>query len=258
MSGGRDQRPDQGRVFDELVDFFDAMARSRWYGPLLQDFAVWAAGDLPPGGRVLDVGCGPGHLLLALAPRFDEAVGLDISPGMLDRAAANARAAGLERIRWVQGDAARLPFADGTFDLAVSSLVLFLLDDPAAAAAELARVTAPGGRAAVLVPSNLCSPDSAGGLARRRGFQGFDAESLVQWSRVAARRRRDDPESLAQLLESAGLEAVDIWPRLEGLALLARGRRPGGGTGGKSGGGPAGEPGVGPGVGPGGGETGGR
>lgn len=221
-----------GELFDEMVDFFDAMARSRWYGPVLRQFAAWAAGDLPGGGRVLDVGCGPGRLLLDLAPRFDEAVGLDLSAGMLARAARHAEEAGMGHIRWVQGSATALPFDDGSFDLVVSSLVVFLLEDAAAAVSELARVTAPGGRVALLAPSVDCNPESAAALAARRGFQGFDAESLGRWGRVAARNRRDDPETLAGLLQEAGLAAVDIWPRLDGLALLARARRPEGSDGG--------------------------
>ncbi|HEX6989235.1 MAG TPA: class I SAM-dependent methyltransferase [Bacillota bacterium] len=220
-----------GELFDGMVDFFDAMARSRWYGPLLADFATWAAGDLPGGGRVLDVGCGPGRLLLHLAPRFDEAAGVDLSAGMLARAAEHARAAGRDQIRFVQGDARALPFDDGSFDLVVSSLVVFLLEDPAAAVAELARVTVPGGRVALLGPSDRCTPDIAAGYATRRGLEGFDAESLAQWGRVAARNRRDDPDSLAALLAGSGLCMVDVWPRLGGLALLARARRPGGGDG---------------------------
>ena len=213
--------------FDELVDFFDAMAATRWYGPALLDFAVWAAGDHRGGRRALDVGCGPGRLLLHLAPRFHELVGLDLSAAMLERARAHARAAGQDHVRLVQGDAHRLPFADASFDLVTSALVVFLLDEPAAAVAEMARVTVPGGRVAVLVPSQLCSEETAAAYARRHGLKGFDAESVVRWGKVASRHHRYDAEGLAALLAGAGLTSCDVWYRLDGLALLARARRPG-------------------------------
>ena len=54
-------------------------------------------------GRLLDVGCGPGTLALELSPLFDEIVGLDPEPGMLDEARRAAAARGLDEARWVKG-----------------------------------------------------------------------------------------------------------------------------------------------------------
>ncbi len=73
------------------------------------------------GGRLLDVGCGPGVLTLELAPAFDESVGIDPDPGMLDEGRRRAEEAGLDGLRWVEGTAERL----GQLDLAPCRLVTF-------------------------------------------------------------------------------------------------------------------------------------
>ncbi len=67
---------------------------------------------LDGGGRLLDVGCGPGALTLELAPEFDEAVGLDPDPGMLGEGRRRAQAAGLADVRWVRGVAEDLTRLD--------------------------------------------------------------------------------------------------------------------------------------------------
>jgi ubiquinone/menaquinone biosynthesis C-methylase UbiE len=95
-------------------------------------------------GTALDVGTGPGILVAELARRTGLAVtGVDTSTDMVKRAAHNVRHHPRASVQ--VGDAANLPFADDSFDLVVSSLSLHHWDDPAAAAAELARVLRPGG-----------------------------------------------------------------------------------------------------------------
>lgn len=69
-------------------------------------------------GRLLDVGCGPGILTIELAGCFDEAIGLDPDPDMLDQAAGCAAEAGVENVRWVRSLAKDIPQLDlGTFRL---------------------------------------------------------------------------------------------------------------------------------------------
>ncbi|MBX3159980.1 MAG: class I SAM-dependent methyltransferase [Deltaproteobacteria bacterium] len=86
--------------------------------------------------RILDLGCGDGHLGTLLAR--DGVIGVDVSRGE----ATLARARG---VRVVQARASELPFAAGAFDAAVSHLAFLLFDDVEAVVAELARVLVPGG-----------------------------------------------------------------------------------------------------------------
>jgi demethylmenaquinone methyltransferase/2-methoxy-6-polyprenyl-1,4-benzoquinol methylase len=101
------------------------------------------------GQRLLDVATGTGMVAFALARRAQcEVVGIDQSEQMLD--AARERLAREEalagRVRFLTGEAERLPFADAEFDGLSFTYLLRYVDDPAATMRELARVVAPGGR----------------------------------------------------------------------------------------------------------------
>ena len=106
--------------------------------------------DLRHGQSVLDVGCGTGVMLPALAEAVGTAgsvIGLDHAAAFLARAHQRLRNAGLEElVRLVHGDATALPFADGTFHVTHSERVLMHLPEPDAAIREMVRVTRPGGR----------------------------------------------------------------------------------------------------------------
>jgi len=99
--------------------------------------------------RILEVGSGSGDTAIVLAEAFPAAqvVGVDLSEHMVAIAAERATAAGVaERISFVTGDAARLPCADGEFDVVLSQDTLHLLDDPLPMLEECARVLKPAGR----------------------------------------------------------------------------------------------------------------
>lgn len=100
--------------------------------------------------RVLDVGCGPGHRAVALAPLVAQVTGLDLTPAMLDQARAHQREAGVQNIHWIEGDAREAPFPDGAFTLVLSQATFHHVADPAAILAEMRRVCAPGGRIGVI------------------------------------------------------------------------------------------------------------
>lgn len=102
----------------------------------------------PPYGLILDAGCGEGIDVAQQARRDGcEVIGAELSDGGC--ATTFRRTARLPSAHVVQADLRRLPFADGTFDLAYSYGVIHHVADPPAAMREIARVTHPGGRVAI-------------------------------------------------------------------------------------------------------------
>ena len=101
--------------------------------------------DLRAGSRVLDVATGSGNTALGAARRRCEVTGVDYVPALLERARERAAAERLE-IRFDEGDAENLPYADGAFDAVLSTFGVMFAPDQQRAAAELLRVCRPGGR----------------------------------------------------------------------------------------------------------------
>lgn len=132
------------------------------------------------GEKILDAGCGTGIFTLDYLAAGAEVVGLDISAPMLVVAA--RKAAGYP-FAAVQGDMLALPFADGTFDKAVSVTALEFIEDGKKAVEELFRVTKPGGR---IVVGTL--------------------NSLSPW---AARRRAKTTQGQRHILEGAFFRSPD-------------------------------------------------
>lgn len=98
--------------------------------------------------RVVDVACGTGNGALLAMAHGATAVGVDVEPRLLEVARARAAALGdaAASLRWVEGDGAALPLPDEAFDAVLSLFGVMYVPDQAAAARELARVCAPGGR----------------------------------------------------------------------------------------------------------------
>jgi ubiquinone/menaquinone biosynthesis C-methylase UbiE len=101
--------------------------------------------DIHPGERVLDVAAGSGNAALAAARRGARVTATDFVPSLLEVAAQRAEVEGLE-LETQEADAQALPFADGSFDVVLSTFGVIFAPDQARAAAELLRVCRPGGR----------------------------------------------------------------------------------------------------------------
>lgn len=181
-----------------LYDSAQALSRrliSAWQTPL-----DWL--NIPPGGVALDVGSGPGNVTASLARAAGPeglALGIDISEPMLERAVRNEAG---PQVGFIKADAQRLPLRDDTVDAVISTAVLQLVPDPAAALGEMARVLRPGGRLAVMVPTvgpaarlfqklpnvgaHVFGDDEIGDILEGHGFVSVRVKNYgtVQWVRA--------------------------------------------------------------------------
>jgi demethylmenaquinone methyltransferase/2-methoxy-6-polyprenyl-1,4-benzoquinol methylase len=103
-----------------------------------------------PGARALDLCCGTGDIAFALARRGADVTGLDFSPQMLEVAAARHLKTPVPNLKFLQGDAQQLPFADNTFDILTVGYGLRNLESWQRGLAEMHRVARPGARLVVL------------------------------------------------------------------------------------------------------------
>ena len=180
--------------------------------------------------RVLDVACGTGDLLFATAPRAQQAVGLDVTFGMLQLARAKARAARCPTA-FVTGDMLALPFADGRFTVVTTGYGLRNVPDLSQAVSEIRRVLQPGGR---LLSLDFNRPANA--LVRSV----YLAYLTIVGSTLGLVLHRDPdtyryiPESIrnypgatgvAAILEQSGFGDVRVIPLLAGLMAIHTGRR---------------------------------
>jgi len=129
-------------------------------------------------GSFLDIGTGTGRLLQVMAPRVDQALGIDASKAMLALARARISEKKLTNCSVRLADMYRLPLADGSFDLVALQMVLHHAADPAAALAEAARVLAPCG---TLVVVDLARH----GRALGHQHPGFSREQVTRWLEAA-------------------------------------------------------------------------
>lgn len=182
------------------------------------------------GERVLDLAAGTGTSSAAFAAGGAETVACDFSLGMLR--VGGQRRRGTERLRFVAGDALRLPFADGAFDVATISFGLRNVVDTVGALREMRRVTRPGGRLLVCEVSH--PPNTLLRLGHRIHLKfglptlarvssnpdsyNYLAESTLAWP---------DQPALARIIADAGWTKVQ-WQNLTfGVAAIHRAINPG-------------------------------
>jgi len=172
-------------AFDQRAPGYESGRLGRMHHEIADRALRLALATAPGPRRVLDVGCGTGYLLRSLAERLPQAEalrGVDAAPAMVEVAAATAASErpGDSRLTFARATAEQLPFADGEFDLVVSTTSFDHWADQGAGLAQCARVTRPGGTL-VLVDqfSPLLAPTLLGtrrGKARTPGR----AEPLVR------------------------------------------------------------------------------
>lgn len=143
--------------------------------------------------RAVDLACGPGTLALRFARHVRWVAGVDFTPAILGRARRSAEAEGIPNLFVLLADARRLPFADRSIDVAVTSYSLHHILDPQHVVDEMARVLSRGGRAGVLdmiVPED---PEAA------------ELRNRIEIARDPSHARALPPSELKAMFGAAGL-----------------------------------------------------
>jgi demethylmenaquinone methyltransferase / 2-methoxy-6-polyprenyl-1,4-benzoquinol methylase len=213
-----DKRPTEvSAMFDLVAERYDLLNDILSLGQDRQwRRAVAAALAATEGERILDLAAGTGTVSQRLAGVGADCVACDFSLGMLQVGAirlggdAGTGPAGRPdrgRVRFVAGDALALPFRTGAFDAVTISFGLRNVADPAAALAEMRRVTRPGGRLLICEFGHLSRPrlDAAYGWCLAIGLP------------AVARRLSPNPDAYSYLAESIG-----AWPDKQELAAMIR------------------------------------
>lgn len=177
-------------AFYDFTVWLFTMGRESTFRDLILDCA-----DMRLGERVLDIGCGTGSLAIAAKDEVGPdgtVTGLDASPEMLARARKKAAKAG-QKVTFRQGVVQKLPFADSSFDLVLTSVMLHHLSRPARqlCANEMRRVVRPGGR---VLAVDFAKPSGHSPMAHihRHGYVELD--------------------EIRAILRKAGLSVVDSGP----------------------------------------------
>ena len=133
-------------AFNDRASGYDLGWRGRLHHEIADRTARLAVATLAAPNRVLDLGCGTGYLLRALAgayPDAEQLVGIDAAPKMVRTAVATARD---DRLTFVVGVAEQIDLPDETFDMIVSTTSFDHWSDQQGGLSECARVLRPGGQ----------------------------------------------------------------------------------------------------------------
>jgi ubiquinone/menaquinone biosynthesis C-methylase UbiE len=212
-------------IFEVFAGFYDWMTwQPAWRGHCAELVDRFPAACVASGApRVLDLGVGPGASGAGVLDRLPRAqvVGLDFSRAMLARAQRHC-AETQRAFPLVHGDATRLPFADGVFDVVIGHSFLYLLRKPEAVLAEVARVLRPGGAAVFLEPADTGRFATA---LRTPGPKRMKL-AMVMWRTFSGQAGRFSQARLDALL-GQHLELKSISPTLGGLGYVGVARKPG-------------------------------
>jgi len=207
---------DHGALMDQIYRrqrfIYDATRKYYLLGRdrLLRDLAV------PPGGTVLEIGCGTGRNLIALARKHPTAqlYGIDISAQMLETARAAADKAGVgRRIALALGDATKLDpetaFGQASFDRVFFSYSLSMIPDWAAALDQAVHVLRPRGQAHVV------------DFGAADGLPGWFRNALLSWLRLFHVTPRTGLDDVLDDISARTGAKVDVHPAYRGYAVMA-------------------------------------
>jgi ubiquinone/menaquinone biosynthesis C-methylase UbiE len=202
-----DRKDAARRKFDRWAVSYERDRRSRFNARPQQE--ALAALELESDDRFLDVGCGSGAAVRAAAAVAQRAVGVDISPVMIRRAA--ALASDIANVEFVVGDSEALPFPGGAFTTLLCTASFHHYPNPKRALAEMARVLERGGR--------LVIADGARDILTARIADAI----LRRFDRSHIRLYRS--HELVALLRGAGFTDLNVSTLYGGGHAIVRGRR---------------------------------
>ena len=176
------------------------------------DRALVAAGDVGPGDRILEIGCGTGATTRALAARAADGsvLGLDLSGPMLTVARSAADRERVRNVEFVQGDAQVYPFEPSSFDVAVSRMGCMFFGDPATAFANVGRALRPGGRLALTVWQEVAANEWVTAIDDALGETPSEDAAEEPTGYVPGPFSLADRELCTSLLQSAGFVDVGV------------------------------------------------
>ena len=192
-----DPKPHHRRILEEFTRRAEAFATAP---PITDSEALnllVRMSGAGPQDTALDVACGAGLVVCALAPLVQHATGIDLTPAMIERAQALQEEKGLTNITWQVGDVLPLPYADKSFSIVTCRYALHHFEDPAAVLAEITRVSATNGK--VVLVDMYVSPEPEKAAAFNR------MEQLRDPSHVRALPL----EALEELSRQAGLQSLE-------------------------------------------------
>jgi len=171
------RRSEQGAEFFENVGARWDQLRIDAFGSVFHLEALAAL--LPACWTVADVGCGTGYMLGTLAERFNRVIAVDPASSMLKEARNRPELASVGNVEFREGSLAGLPIESSQLDLAVASLVLHHVTEPARALAELHRCLRDGGRLLIVEQQEHENEDFRDRMGDH--WRGFSAEALGDW-----------------------------------------------------------------------------
>lgn len=204
--------------FASLYEKASRMARHIYYAPIAKEII-----SRLPEGRILDAGTGPGYLPVEIARRSSRiwVVGIDLSRALIRMARRNALSAGVaEKVHFEVGNASSLRWADGTYDMVISTGMLHTLKDPVRVLKECRRVLKPGGQAWIYDPARVSSQ-----IDLRRWKDSFTFGERILY-RVFLLFARINPgrvykrEQVVSMIQASGFLTYEI--QMEGKEIRAK------------------------------------
>lgn len=196
-------------LFDRVATDYDSTGVA-WFTPIAR--ALVAEVDPKPGQRTLDIGCGRGAALFALAEAVGpdgRVTGIDVAPGMVKAVRAEAATRGLTTVDIQEMDASRIDvkrLGAGAHDVVVASMVAFFMPDPVAALRSWRDLLAPGGRLAI---SSMGRRD-AGWRALDELFLPHLTPAMREGRLSPVARRFAAADGITDVLTEAGYRRVNV------------------------------------------------